>query len=172
MQLFSEDATIFSKNFKLIFCPWKRASKVAHNRPKPFFSQSSQAHSPELIFHIINMSIVPRLICLLICNKYLVLHHQVLIFLGFYELLPQPNRLQQLPKTKCLQLSTKSLWYEQVCLLLMTGRSPNSFPFPLSKNKPIIGLVLTTKINTLDYLIIAHTLRLFISKKNHSLCIY
>ena len=33
----------------------KRASKVANNQPKPFFSQSSPAHSPELIFHVINM---------------------------------------------------------------------------------------------------------------------
>ena len=31
----------------------KKASKVAQNRPKPFFSQSSPANSPELIFHII-----------------------------------------------------------------------------------------------------------------------
>ena len=33
-------------------------SKVAHHLPKPFFSQSSPAHSHslELIFHIINMS--------------------------------------------------------------------------------------------------------------------
>ena len=30
----------------------KRASKVAHNRPRPFYSQSSPDHSPELIFHI------------------------------------------------------------------------------------------------------------------------
>ena len=38
-----------------IFCPQKveQASKVAHNRPNPFFSQSSPAHSPESIFHII-----------------------------------------------------------------------------------------------------------------------
>ena len=34
----------------------KRASKVAHNQPKPFFSQSSPVHSPKLIFRIINMS--------------------------------------------------------------------------------------------------------------------
>jgi hypothetical protein len=36
----------------------KRASKVAHNRPKPFFHSPAQptAHSPESIFHIINMS--------------------------------------------------------------------------------------------------------------------
>ena len=37
----------------------KQASKVAHNRPKPFFYRSPAqptAHSPKLIFHIINMS--------------------------------------------------------------------------------------------------------------------
>ena len=42
--------------FKTIFLPtkiWKTASKVAHNQPKPFISQFSPAHSPELIFHII-----------------------------------------------------------------------------------------------------------------------
>ena len=42
-------ATIFSKKLKLMFYPWKlkkRASKVAHNRPK-LFSQSSPAHSPK-----------------------------------------------------------------------------------------------------------------------------
>ena len=54
MQLFSADATIFSKkNLNLFFAHEnlkKQASKVAHNRP--FFSQTS----PELIFHIINMS--------------------------------------------------------------------------------------------------------------------
>ena len=38
------------------FCPQKvekTALKVAHNRPKPFISQSSPDHSPELIFRII-----------------------------------------------------------------------------------------------------------------------
>ena len=38
------------------FLPTKLLSKVAHNWPKHFISQSSPAHSPELIFHIINMS--------------------------------------------------------------------------------------------------------------------
>ena len=52
----------FQKNFEKNFYPKKlkkRASKVAHNWPKPFFSQLSPqptAHSQELIFHIINMS--------------------------------------------------------------------------------------------------------------------
>ena len=35
------------------FLPTKLLSKVAHNWPKHFISQSSPAHSPELIFHII-----------------------------------------------------------------------------------------------------------------------
>ena len=50
---------VFRKNLTFFFDPEivkKRASKVAHNRPKPFFSQSSPAHIPELIFHIMNMS--------------------------------------------------------------------------------------------------------------------
>ena len=54
MHLFRGDTRIFSKKrLKLIFFPWKlkkRASKVAHIPPNPFF------HSPKLIFHIINMS--------------------------------------------------------------------------------------------------------------------
>ena len=52
MQLFSVDAIVFSKNMK------RPPSKVAHNRLKPFFHSPTQptAHSPELIFHIINMS--------------------------------------------------------------------------------------------------------------------
>ena len=39
----------------------KTASKVAHNRPQTFFSSTGPAAqtSPELIFHIINMSQVP-----------------------------------------------------------------------------------------------------------------
>ena len=41
MQLFSADAMVK-----------KQASKVAHNQPNPFFSQSSPDHSPELIFRI------------------------------------------------------------------------------------------------------------------------
>ena len=51
----------FQKIFELIFAHKylkKRASKVAHNLPKPFFHSPAQptAHSPELIFHIINMA--------------------------------------------------------------------------------------------------------------------
>ena len=46
------------KNFKKFLDPEKvkkRASKVAHNRPRPFFptvQAQATAHSPELIFHI------------------------------------------------------------------------------------------------------------------------
>ena len=51
-QFFSAVATMFS-----FFFPHKKLkkppSKVTHNRPIPFISQSSPAHSPELIFHII-----------------------------------------------------------------------------------------------------------------------
>ena len=34
----------------------KQVSKVAYNGPKPFFPAQTTAHSPKLIFHIINMS--------------------------------------------------------------------------------------------------------------------
>ena len=51
----------FQKKNIFNFCPWKhkkRASKVAHNRPQTFFHSTGPAAqtSPELIFHIINMS--------------------------------------------------------------------------------------------------------------------
>ena len=59
MQLFSADAIVFSKkNLNFFFDPKKvkkRASKVAHNRPRPFYftvQPRPTAHSPELIFHI------------------------------------------------------------------------------------------------------------------------
>ena len=53
----------FQCNFS-VFDPEKvkqRASNIAHNRPRPFFSTvqprpQPTAHSPKLIFHIINMS--------------------------------------------------------------------------------------------------------------------
>ena len=54
MQRFS----VFKKNLNFCFDPEKvkkRASKVAHNRPKPFYftvQPRPTAHSPELIFHI------------------------------------------------------------------------------------------------------------------------
>ena len=49
---FKTDFTIFSKRKKNnLFCTHenfkKRALKVAHNRPKPFISQSSPAHNPQ-----------------------------------------------------------------------------------------------------------------------------
>ena len=60
MQLFSADAMVFSKKkLKYFFDPEKvkkRASKVAHNRPRPFYftvQPRPTAHSPELIFHIV-----------------------------------------------------------------------------------------------------------------------
>ena len=61
MQLFSADATIFTKKIYLFFAHEnikKRASKVAHNRPQTFFSQYCLAAqtSQELIFHIIDIS--------------------------------------------------------------------------------------------------------------------
>jgi hypothetical protein len=59
MQLFSADATIFSKKKKSAHKKLKKLpSKVAHNRPQTFFSCTGPAAqtSPELIFHVINMS--------------------------------------------------------------------------------------------------------------------
>ena len=52
MQLFSADAMVISKKLKIKFYPEKvkkLASKVSHNRPKPFFHSSAQptAHSPK-----------------------------------------------------------------------------------------------------------------------------
>jgi hypothetical protein len=47
---------VSKKKLKKIFDPEKvkkLASKVAHNRPRPFYSTvQTTAHSPELIFHI------------------------------------------------------------------------------------------------------------------------
>ena len=49
---------IFKKNLKIFFEPEKVkkwASKVAHNRPRPFYftvQPRPTAHSPELVFHI------------------------------------------------------------------------------------------------------------------------
>jgi hypothetical protein len=56
MQLFSEDATMFSIFFFFAHKKLKKPPlKVAYNRPKLFFYSPAQltAHSPELIFHII-----------------------------------------------------------------------------------------------------------------------
>ena len=58
MQLFSADAMVFSKKKKKIFDPEKvnkRASKVAHNLPGPFYftvQPRPTAYGPELILHI------------------------------------------------------------------------------------------------------------------------
>ena len=55
MQLFGAVATMFCKIYFYFFALKKLKkppSKVAHNWPKPFISQSSPAHSPELIFHL------------------------------------------------------------------------------------------------------------------------
>jgi hypothetical protein len=64
VQLFSADSTVFSKKkFDLFFAHEninKRASIVAHNQPQTFFFTSmyglAAQTSPELIFHVINMS--------------------------------------------------------------------------------------------------------------------
>ena len=57
MQLFSADAILFSIFFALEKHK-KTPSKVAHNRPQTFFvfTDPTAQTSPELIFHIINMS--------------------------------------------------------------------------------------------------------------------
>ena len=46
----------------------KCASKVAHNRPKTFFSQSSPGHSQQPKIDFSYHKYVPRLICFLICG--------------------------------------------------------------------------------------------------------
>jgi hypothetical protein len=61
MQLFSADNTIFSKKNWIFFCPWKhkkRPQKLLIIGHKLFFHKYSPVAktSPELIFHIINMS--------------------------------------------------------------------------------------------------------------------
>ena len=61
VQLFIADATMFSKKLKTNFAPEntkKPPSKVAHSRPQTFFSSTGPAAqtSPELIFHVLNMS--------------------------------------------------------------------------------------------------------------------
>ena len=71
MQLFSADATMFSKKIlKYFFDPEKvkkRASKVAHNRPNPFFPQSSPDHSPQPRIDFLYHEISGPDICSLIC---------------------------------------------------------------------------------------------------------
>ena len=78
---FETDFTIFSKRKKkYIFYPWKhkkRSLKDAHNRPKPFISQSSPAHSPQSRFFFSYHQCVPTWaktwhICLLICDSHVI----------------------------------------------------------------------------------------------------
>ena len=72
MQLFSADPKIFLKKFKLIFVHKKlkkRASKVAYNRPRPFYFtvQSSKDHSPQPRIDFSYYEISATDICSLIC---------------------------------------------------------------------------------------------------------
>ena len=74
MQLFSAVAIMFSFFFFFAHKKLKKPpSKVAHNRPKPFISQSSPAHGPELIFYIIKCreqaSVLLYVIRKLLCNR-------------------------------------------------------------------------------------------------------
>ena len=72
MQLFSADAMVFSKKIWLFFDPEKvkkRASKVAHNQPNPFFSQSSPNHSPQPRIDFSYYEISGPDICSLICES-------------------------------------------------------------------------------------------------------
>merc|ERR1712008_578653 len=71
MQLFSADATMFSKFFFFFFSPKKLKkppSKVAHNRPKPFFPQPSPSHSQQPKIDFSYHKNVPPDICSLICG--------------------------------------------------------------------------------------------------------
>ena len=75
---------VLKKKFKKIFNPEKvkkRASKVAHNWPKPFFHNPAQpkAHSLELIFHIM-YKYVPWLICSLIFGLDIFIRSLLLLF--------------------------------------------------------------------------------------------
>ena len=61
MQLFSADATMFSKKIFFAHKKLKKPpSKVAHNRPKPFISQPSPTHSqqPKINFSYHKNSVV------------------------------------------------------------------------------------------------------------------
>ena len=72
MHLFSADAMVFSKKLKKKnFDPKKvkkRASKVAHNWPRPFFPQSSSGHSPQSKIDSPYHEISGPDICSLICE--------------------------------------------------------------------------------------------------------
>ena len=68
MQLFSADAKVFSKFF------WpkkvkKRASKVAHNQPRPFYFTVQPRSQPKIDFSYYEIS-GPE-ICSLICDRHL-----------------------------------------------------------------------------------------------------
>ena len=63
MQLFSADATMFSK---------KLPSKVAHNWPKPFIPQPSPTHNQQPKIDFSYRKNVPPSICSLICVNDLV----------------------------------------------------------------------------------------------------
>ena len=71
MQLFSAVATMFSK--KISYKKLKKPpSKVAHNRPKPFISQSSPAHSAkprfDFSYHKMSGTSICSLICAITCR--------------------------------------------------------------------------------------------------------
>jgi hypothetical protein len=72
MQLFSADATIFSKKYFQFFFAHenikKQASKVAHNQLN-FFSQVRPGSPNQLRIDLLYHKYVPRLICLLICDQ-------------------------------------------------------------------------------------------------------
>ena len=74
MQLFSADATMFSNFFFFFFAHKKLKkppSKVAHNRPKPFFPQPSPSHSQQPKIDFSYYKNVPPDICSLICEYYI-----------------------------------------------------------------------------------------------------
>ena len=70
MQLFSADATMFSNVFIFFFDHKKLKkppSKVAHNRPKPFFPQPSPTHSQQPKIDFLYHKNVPPSVCSLVC---------------------------------------------------------------------------------------------------------
>jgi hypothetical protein len=68
MQHFNAAATMFSKKNLFAHKKLKKTpSKVAHNQPKPFISQSSPAHSPQPRIDFSNHKISGTSICSLIC---------------------------------------------------------------------------------------------------------
>jgi hypothetical protein len=73
MQLFSADATMFSKIFFFFFFAHKKLkkppSKVAHNRPKHFIPQPSPSHSQQPKIDFSCHKNVPPSLCLLLCEQ-------------------------------------------------------------------------------------------------------